>query len=155
MTSTTLRLAAVLAAGPAVLSLACAGPDLTPPQTSRAQSAGDLAPAILILAGDTALVALPQAARVHEAVRVTVTSFGNGCTTAGQTETVVAGLVAVVRPLSVEPPPGTVCTMELRTLTHTTVLRFSDPGEATVRVLGSEQPGDTPVVLDRRITVTS
>ena len=53
--------------------------------------------------------------------------------------------------------PGIACTMILKQLPHTATLRFSKSGEATIRVWGREQGGNSPfgkpVVVEKRVRV--
>jgi hypothetical protein len=39
--------------------------------------------------------------------------------------------------------------MELRIYHDTVSLKFDEPGDATVRVVGMRRPGDTPYVIER------
>ena len=139
-----------------VVSLGCsmapAGPDKT--LSARTYPHETVGPAILSFYGDVTTVTVPESARVGESVQITATSFGGGCVSDGGTEASVSGLVADVHPLRVENDhPNAVCTMELKIFVHTTVVQFSEPGDALVRVTGIERPGDTPFVVERRLTV--
>ena len=54
--------------------------------------------------------------------------------------------------------PGVVCTMIMKTFTHTATLKFEQPGEILLRVWGraiaSDTPPDgTPVVVEKKIKI--
>jgi hypothetical protein len=139
----------------AAVALGCSA-TLSPDEalTARRSAGATVGPAILSFFGDVTTVTLPQSARVREPVKVAATAFGGGCVSQAGTEASVSGPVAEVRPLRSEnSDPDTFCTMELRIFEHTAVLRFSEPGEALVRVIGIARPGDTPFVVERRLTV--
>ena len=139
----------------ATLALGCSA-TLSPDEalTAKRNAGATVGPAVLSFFGDVTTVTLPESARVGEPVRVTATAFGGGCVSQRGTESAASGLMAEVRPLRVEiSDPDTFCTMELRIFEHATVLRFAEPGEALVRVIGIARPGDTPFVAERRLTV--
>ena len=113
-------------------------------------------PAILAHYSDSAMVRMPGSAHVGVPVSITVTSFGGGCITQGDTEVTVRGLVAEVRPYRYETvrlPPNAACTSELRIFEHTVSFQFSEPGEASVRIVGLRRPQDAPYILERELTV--
>ena len=139
----------------ATLALGCSA-TLSPDEalTAKRNAGATVGPAVLSFFGDVTTVTLPESARVGEPVRVTATAFGGGCVSEGGTETSVSARVAEVRPLRVEvSDPDTFCTMEVRIFEHAAVLRFAEPGAALVRVIGIARPGDTPFVVERRLTV--
>lgn len=139
----------------AALALGCSA-TLSPDEalTAKKNAGATVGPAVLSFFGDVTTVTLPESARVGEPVKVTATAFGGGCVSQGRTETAETGLMAEVRPLRVEvSDPDAFCTMELRLFEHTAVLRFAEPGEALVRVIGIARPGDTPFVVERSLTV--
>ncbi len=128
---------------------ACSAGGLDGPETVRGA-------AILVDYGDTTTVTLSTSVRVGVPLSITVTSFGGGCITRGETESTVRGLEAEVRPYRYEIvrlPPNMACTDEFRIFQHTTSLQFGEPGDAHVRVLGLRRPGDAPYVVEREVQV--
>jgi hypothetical protein len=113
-------------------------------------------PAILLFYGDTSSVSLPVSSHVGVPFALTVTSFGGGCIAHGGVEVTLRGLNAEVQPYRYEAvrlPPNMACTMELRIYHDTVSLKFNEPGDATVRVVGMRRPGDTPYVIEHHLTV--
>ena len=124
-----------------------------------AQQPADLAriPGILQFHDEptTGVLTAPETARVGEEFQVTITTFGGGCEEAGD-----AGLVLGERNATIHvgdftsaTRPGVVCTAILKRLPHTLTLRFTEPGEAVVRVWGRQvgrytPAGGSPVVLE-------
>jgi hypothetical protein len=69
-------------------------------------------------------------------VTVSVTTYGGGCHSRGETEVSVDGLVADIVPWDYTAPAGTPCTMQLVSFTHTATVQFTSAGTATIRVRG-------------------
>jgi hypothetical protein len=111
-------------------------------------------PAILAFYGDTTALQLAASTRIGEVTTVRFTSFGGGCIRHDTTEVTVSGVIAEVRPYRRELPPNTVCTSELRIDQNVAELRFAEPGEARVRIVGLARPGDRPYVVERDLLVT-
>ncbi len=114
-----------------------------------------LLPATVVFYGDTAAVTVPDSVRAFVPFVVTVQSFGGGCIALDQTGVVVSGNRADVRPLVREPHPAvpTVCTADLRILTHSAPVTFTQPGTATVVVHGRARPGATAQQFTRTVRV--
>lgn len=88
-------------------------------------------------------------------VNVSITSYGNGCYTQGETDVVVSGLEAIVTPHDYTAPPGSNCTQILLTFVHRASLQFDRSGKAQIRIRGIDAGtrsstnliGDTLVVV--------
>src|SRR6266566_4444623 len=96
-------------------------------------------PAVLAFGEDTAQLVVPTTARVDEPITVVAMSLSGGCTGKGETEVVVTGSVAEVRPYRydlVDLPPNWACIMNLRMDRNVVVFSFSTQGSDTVRVIG-------------------
>lgn len=114
-----------------------------------------LVPASVVFYGDTAAVTVPDSVRAFVPFVVTVQSFGGGCIALDQTGVVVSGNRADVRPLVREPHPAApvACTSDLRILTHSAPVTFTQPGTATVVVHGRAQPGASTQRITRTVRV--
>lgn len=99
-------------------------------------------------------ITIPTTVRAGEAFTVRVTTRGDGCVTADDTEVVTVGTTTTVAPYDLRTTtPDQGCTRELRSFVHTASLRFDTPGEQTVRVTGRSFPGDAVVEVRRTVTV--
>jgi hypothetical protein len=76
--------------------------------------------------------------REGRAVRVAVTTYGDGCYRKGETRVTLSGMVADVRPYDLLQPPGTNCTRQLVAGTHEAVISFPSTGTARIRVHGHD-----------------
>jgi hypothetical protein len=114
-----------------------------------------LLPATVVFYGDTAAVTVPDSVRAWVPFVVTMQSFGGGCIVQDQTGVVVTGNRADVRPLVREPHPAsqTPCTADLRILTHSAPVTFTQPGAATVVIHGRARPGETAQQFTRTVRV--
>ncbi|SRR6266446_8029989 len=111
-------------------------------------------PAILQFYSDPVRTDLPDTVTVASAFTVSVRSYGGGCTSQGETEAEVEGLLATIRPFDlVLTDPNVVCIQILRVFEHVATIRFDQPGMATVRVVGRREPGDEPLSVDRTLVV--
>jgi hypothetical protein len=81
----------------------------------------------------------PAEARQGVPFEITVTTYGSGsCTRPDGAETSVTGLLATVRPFDLERRgPNVACTADLRAYPRPVTLRFDEPGQATIRVIGA------------------
>jgi len=91
-------------------------------------------------------------------VNVTVTTYGGGCHSEGETKVEVRGSVADVIPYDYTALPGTACTQPLLSFEHDVVIPFATDGIATVRIHGidrSSRSGDnmrgTRIVVERTV----
>jgi len=76
-------------------------------------------------------------------VYVSVLTYGGGCESKGETESVVRGLEAEIRPYDYTVVAGTVCTSELKVFAHEAALEFRQSGTARVRIYGIDNRGRT------------
>lgn len=83
-----------------------------------------------------------------------VTGWHNGCATRGNTEVRNEGGTARVTPYDVvTEAPGLMCTQALQRFTHEAVVRFDDPGSATVVIRGRPSRGAPAVSIERAVEV--
>ena len=130
-----------------LVSTACAGS--TEPSGVRTERR----PALLYFYSDSTRMALPDSAHRWQPVTVTITSYGGGCITQGETDVAVGDLLAVIRPYRYEAVGPVACTAELRIFRHVATVQFAQLGLATVRVIGEQRPGDGPRAVQRVIAV--
>ena len=102
------------------------------------------------------VITAPTVVRAGAEFRVSVRTYGGGCTSAdGATVTYPSPSLAVVVPYdATHVPLGGGCTHVLRMLEHEVTLRFAVPGQATVRVEGRKEPGPGAAVVEMPISVT-
>lgn len=89
-------------------------------------------------------------------VLVKITTYGSGCYEQGETEAHVEGLNATVTPYDYAPQPGSPCTRDLVAFEHTTTLRFTTTGTATVVIHGltvETDPHGESVEFERSISL--
>lgn len=94
--------------------------------------------------------------QVGRDVLVKIITYGPGCYEKGETEAQVEGLNATVTPYDYAPQPGSSCTRDLVAFEHTTTLRFTTSGTATVVVHGltaETDPYGEPVEFERSISL--
>jgi hypothetical protein len=126
----------------------------TGPDDSSLFSGAKRGPAVLAFYGDTTALELAASIRVGESTTLRFTSFGGGCIRRDSTGIRLSGLVAEIRPSRRELPPDAVCTADLRIDLNVAELRFAEPGQAGVRIVGLARPGDRPFVVERDLLVT-
>lgn len=109
----------------------------------------------------TDVIVAPAIVRVGEVFQVTITTFGDGCDSAGDTGVVfdANGVTLWVYDITAATHPGVVCTSILKRLRHTVNISFDAPGERVIRVWGRRSgpelpPQGEPIVLEHRLTVT-
>jgi len=111
-------------------------------------------PALLSFYSDSATVTLPDTVRRLQPLTITVTSYGGGCISQGETDVAVSDLQAEIRPYRYElVGPDVICTTELRVFDHVATVQFAKVGTASVRVFGERMPGAGAVELDRLVVV--
>ncbi|HKG91201.1 MAG TPA: hypothetical protein VKA84_04895 [Gemmatimonadaceae bacterium] len=77
----------------------------------------------------------PMTARVGVPFTLTINSYGSSsCTRLGNDQVETRGMVADITVLNWEAPDGSPCTRDIRFLPHEIALRFTQAGDATVRV---------------------
>ena len=69
-------------------------------------------------------------------VTVSVTSYGGGCESKGETELAVSGLSAVVTPYDYTYSATGACTQQLKSFVHSTSIEFAEPGTAQITIRG-------------------
>ncbi len=119
-------------------------------------------PAIVVLRSDTAIVNLPERVRAGERFTVSFTLFEMGCRDDTVTTHVrVRGRIAEIRPRMGRASPEP-CPAMLRIRSRTATLRFDEPGEAVVSLVGLREgpPSDSsgtrytrPVRVERPVRV--
>ena len=86
----------------------------------------------------------------------TVYTFGGGCVRPASTQSAVSGPAAVIEPFDsvvVELPANMACTTEFRSFLHSATLVFSQPGPATIRVVGWKEPEQVEITLEWSVAV--
>jgi hypothetical protein len=91
---------------------------------------------------------------------IEIKTQGSGCEREGDTSVVMmqAGASITLFDYTTATQPGVVCTMQMKTFTHTATVRFDQPGEMLLRVWGRSIGGNTPadgepIVLEKKIMV--
>jgi len=115
-----------------------------------------LKPASIVFHTDSAEVIAPSTVFVGEPFEVTVSTFGGGCTSFGETRLSVSGLTAEIRPYDSEvthAPKNYGCTGELLILSHTVTLDFNRRGRALIWIYGRSQPDGELVAFAREVDV--
>lgn len=113
----------------------------------------------IVFFGDTSAVEFAaDTVRVGQSLRVTATTFGDGCTEKAGMLAEVQGLRAVLTPLdSVFIPPDKACSDELKELSHSAEVAFETAGEARVIIRGigrgSSGNDSEEVELERTVVV--
>jgi hypothetical protein len=105
---------------------------------------------------DPVVVEVPSTVSRGVDFDVTVRTYGGGCVDQGDTEIMLSGPDAEVRPFDifvVEMPDNYACTDILKRFTHRATLRFTQAGAATVRIRGRAEPGGEIIVVERQVTV--
>jgi hypothetical protein len=107
------------------------------------------------------VVDAPETVRAGEDFKVTINTFGSGCEREGDTGVIVSESSAtiMVYDFTSATHPGVICTMIAKRMPHVVTLRFTKPGEATIRIWGRRFEKDAPplegapTVLEHRVTV--
>ncbi len=143
-----MRVALTLVLGLAATS-ACAS-------TAREGIRQERQPAFIRFYQEPSLVEAPDTVSAGEPFTVTVRTFGGGCIGQGDTRAEVRGRVVTLRPLDVHTtrhPGPVVCTSDLVFYTHRVEVRLTEPGVATIRVIGREAPADSLITIERSVVV--
>jgi len=93
-------------------------------------------------------------------VYVSVRTYGSGCDSKGETESVVRGLEAEIRPYDYAAVPGTLCTREAKVFAHEAASEFRQSGTARVRIYGidyrqrtAQEPIGHTITVERTIVM--
>jgi hypothetical protein len=101
----------------------------------------------------------PPSVKAGENFQITVITSGDGCVSQGDTSVVLGENSAdvFVYDQTVATEPGVICTRILKQFRHPATLRFTQKGEAVIRVWGKKQSGDgalgSPTVVEKRVQV--
>ena len=106
------------------------------------------------------VITAPSTVKPGKEFDVKITTQGGGCEREGDTSVVMMqnGASITVYDFTTATGPGVVCTMIMKTFTHTATLKFDQPGEILLRVWGRAIASDTPpdgapVVVEKKIKV--
>jgi hypothetical protein len=107
------------------------------------------------------VITVPKSVKAGKEFDVKITTQGGGCEREGDTSVVMmqAGASITVYDFTTATGPGVVCTMIMKTFTHTATLKFDEPGEMLLRVWGREigapdaPPDGAPVIIEKKIKV--
>ena len=117
-------------------------------------------PAMLIYAGDTAVITSPDTVDRGTSFTLRVRTIGGGCThEVARTDVRSAGAVVEIRPYNLtNRQHGITCTADIYFLEHVATLRFAAAGVGVIRVFGVQYASSTsnqpsPAVLERRVVV--
>jgi hypothetical protein len=91
----------------------------------------------------------PTIVQANRDFNIEFTTFGGGCDRKGDEDVIVSERAATVKVYDFTVRgSGATCTSDIKFLPHTVTLRFTKPGEATIKVEGMGS------VLEHRLTVT-
>lgn len=110
------------------------------------------------LTGESDSLVIPASVKAGSRFDITIKTGGNGCTSMGDTGVVLGAQSAdiFVYDLTSATQPGTMCTMIFKQFDHKARLKFSQSGEAVIRVWvreAGDSPMGKPVVVERKIIV--
>lgn len=116
----------------------------------------EVRPGVIVLDDGTSDVSLSAATiDVGETLTVTVSTFGSGsCIRPADADVDVRGLQATIAVMDSVfiPGPGEACTMDLAGHPRTVSVSFSEPGHATIRLVG-RRLGGGDAVIEREVSV--
>ncbi len=95
---------------------------------------------------------VPETVRVGDPLEGHITTYGGGCISEDSVIVSVAGSVAEVIPMQ-RVVYGGACTAELRISSRPFKVVFDKVGEASIRVTGRADPGDSLIAARRRVRV--
>jgi hypothetical protein len=97
---------------------------------------------------------VPDTVAAGQTFTVEVTTYGNGCTSEGDTEVRLQPQRAVVTPYDVQRrAEGVVCPDILNVFRHRATLRFEQPGVARVTIQGIQEPSGEVITVERTVLV--
>lgn len=110
------------------------------------------------LTGESDSLVVPASVKAGSKFEITIKTGGNGCSSMGDTGVVLGEQSAdvFVYDLTSATQPGMMCTMIFKQFNHKARLKFSQPGEAVIRVWvreAGDSPMGKPVVVERKIIV--
>ena len=101
-------------------------------------------PALIIYAGDTSEVTIPESVTRGVPFEVRIRTFGGGCTRqTGRTNVVEQGNEIVILPYNKRSVGDGVCTADIKYLIHTVRVTRDAPGELGLRIVGDRKDGST------------
>ena len=127
--------------------------DTTGNARARSADATHLVPGTLFHFGEGPEIGVPSTARIGEAIPLTVTTYGGGCTGEDTTVIAVDSLIADIRPYQRVPTGPETCIAILRVNRRSLLVTFTTRGRATIRVHGRAEPGDSAVTVTRTVLV--
>jgi hypothetical protein len=102
---------------------------------------------------DDPRISVPTTARAGQDFEVTVSTYGSGCHSKGETEVSISGRTATITPYDYTAPPGTPCTMQLVEFRHTATVRFATMGPAEVVIRGESRTAQGVIDVRRSVSV--
>ena len=130
-----LRLVAVI--GLVLLVSACPGADIF-----GLDAVGERA--VIIYAGDTSEVTVPESVSRGEPFEVHIRTFGGGCTReTGRTHVVEREGEIIILPYNKRRTGGGVCNADIKLLTHSASLTRDQPGMLLLRIVGHRRDHST------------
>lgn len=106
------------------------------------------------------VITVPKSVKPGKSFDVEIKTQGSGCEREGDTSVVMmqAGASITLFDYTTATQPGVVCTMVMKTFTHTATLKFDQPGEMLLRVWGRSIGANTaadgePVIVEKKIKV--
>jgi hypothetical protein len=102
---------------------------------------------------DDPRITVPATVRAGDDFDVTISTYGSGCHTRGETEVARQARTATITPYDYTAPPGTPCTLQLIEFRHTARVRFDTPGPAEIVVRGESRTADGVIEVRRNVNV--
>jgi hypothetical protein len=106
------------------------------------------------------VITVPKSVKPGKSFDVEIRTQGSGCEREGDTSVMMMqnGASITLFDFTTATQPGVVCTMQMKTFTHTATLKFDEPGEMLLRVwgrsIGQNTPMDgEPVIVEKKIKV--
>jgi hypothetical protein len=102
---------------------------------------------------DPAIIEMPTIVSVGEAFSARIVTYGGGCIDYHSTEVEAEGADTVIEPYD-RHSGASVCTSDLRTISHDVTLRFDAAGTETVVVRGRRVDGNTDEVIEIPVAIS-
>ena len=103
--------------------------------------------------GDPIVIEHTDTLAVGASGSVAVRTYGGGCIRQGVSEVSINGLTAAIEPFDSVHVAAEVCTSDLRLFRHVVAVRFTEPGTATLRIVGLSRPADDEITVTRHVVV--